>query len=349
MKLIVVLLVFIFIFAWACPAQSNHVSDLRIFFTSDGAGIMGRSGEVIVKPEFESMMGEIDAGCSCVMAKQKDGLWGVSGLDGTWLVTPKYDRANGFSEGFAAVTENDKFRFIDSTGKIIAGGFDWANPFSEGLASVSVAGKWGFIDTDGKIAIPLIYEFADKPNKYPSAFSPVDSFSEGLSRISREVERTVYIDHNGQTVFQLSNGTHGVSFSNDRAIISSFRSSSIYEDHGIIDKTGKIILKPTYRIIRNFSEGLAAFRQGPLWGYLDKNGVVAIKEKFDDASDFSEGIAAVKIGKKWGAIDRAGKVIIQPKYDLIEPFKNGSSRVELGDVSEYIDRQGNVVFAGVKK
>ena len=36
--------------------------------------------------------------------------------------------------------------------------YDYAMRFSEGLASVELNNKWGFIDTTGKIVIPFVYE-----------------------------------------------------------------------------------------------------------------------------------------------------------------------------------------------
>lgn len=156
-------------------------------------------------------------------------------LNGKWLVLPKYEKTSGFSEGFAAVKEENKFEFIDTKGNVLAAGFDWANSFSEGLAAVNVGGKWGFIDATGKFAIEPKYVWVNQTNKYPAGFSPVDSFSEGLSKISLESGATIYIDRTGRTVLQLANGVFGRSFSDDRAVISSFTSDPVYESYGIID------------------------------------------------------------------------------------------------------------------
>ncbi|MGL4375735.1 MAG: WG repeat-containing protein, partial [Microcoleaceae cyanobacterium] len=36
------------------------------------------------------------------------------------------------------------------------------------------------------------------------------------------------------------------------------------------------------------------------WGFIDKNGKVIVKPKYDEVRNFSEGLAAVKIGNKLG-------------------------------------------------
>lgn len=53
---------------------------------------------------------------------------------------------------------------------------------------------------------------------------------------------------------------------------------------------------------------------GLTWGYINPNGVVTIDLEYEDAKDYSNGLAAVKQGGKWGFIDRHGNVKISFKY-----------------------------------
>lgn len=59
----------------------------------------------------------------------------------------------------AGCWEGGKWGFIDKTGKeVVPLMYSAAHSFSDGLAAVMNNNKWGFIDLNGKIIIPLIYE-----------------------------------------------------------------------------------------------------------------------------------------------------------------------------------------------
>ena len=69
-----------------------------------------------------------------------------------------------FFEGLAAVKDaNDKYGFINKTGKVVIPcKWRWARDFHEGLAAVVDAnGKYGFINKTGKVVIPCQWRDAD--------------------------------------------------------------------------------------------------------------------------------------------------------------------------------------------
>ncbi|MBK7307044.1 MAG: WG repeat-containing protein [Chitinophagaceae bacterium] len=56
-----------------------------------------------------------------------------------------YQFVYSFSEGFAAVSLNDKWGFIDKTGMVTVNiKYDGAQRFSDGFAIVVLNGKWCF-------------------------------------------------------------------------------------------------------------------------------------------------------------------------------------------------------------
>ena len=62
-----------------------------------------------------------------------------------------YDWVGDFSEGLATVKLNDKYGYIDKTGReVIPCKYDDAWNFSEGFAKVALNGKYGYIDETGK-------------------------------------------------------------------------------------------------------------------------------------------------------------------------------------------------------
>ena len=101
--------------------------------------------------------------------------------------TKKYAWKDKYYEGLAIVILNDKFGFIDKTGKeVIPIKYDYAQDFSEGLAKVKLNNKWGFIDKTGKEVIPIKYDDAE-------------SFSKSLAGVKLE-GKWFYINPKGEYV-----------------------------------------------------------------------------------------------------------------------------------------------------
>ena len=135
---------------------------------------------------------------------------------------------------------------------------------------------------------------------------------------------------------------------------------------GLIDKTNKYIIKPVYRDIDKFREGIARVktfqhdtcyvnRKGDLiakdfkfgkpfseglaavkfklkgekasFGFINMAGKCVIPPQFKDCGLFSEGLCSVEIKKRWGFIDRTGKFVIEPQYFRTLSFNDGIAGV----------------------
>ena len=65
-------------------------------------------------------------------------------------------------DGIIAFKKNDKWGFVDTTGKVVVEAkFDNAKSFSNGLAAVCQGEKWGFADQDGTVVIDCQFFDAD--------------------------------------------------------------------------------------------------------------------------------------------------------------------------------------------
>lgn len=117
--------------------------------------------------------------------------WGVIGVDGKYLLEPKYDFITPYGKLIAARDENG-WKVFDLHGHLLNIKIDGAvadrytDWVSEGLAGVIVGDKCGFIDTKGKLVIPAIYEI-------------VKPFSGGYAAVLSNGLWT-YIDKSGTTV-----------------------------------------------------------------------------------------------------------------------------------------------------
>jgi hypothetical protein len=80
---------------------------------------------------------------------------------------------------------------------------------------------------------------------------------------------------------------------------------------GFIDTKGRYVIDgSTYKNLGDFSEGLASFQQDKTWGFIDKTGKVVIQPTFDQVWPFHEGYALV-MGENFGMgyIDREGQFL----------------------------------------
>lgn len=139
--------------------------------------------------------------------------------------------------------------------------------------------------------------------------------------------------------------------------------------YGIATTDGKIIIKPQFQLIHNFSEGLAPVSINNKWGYIDKTGKMVIKPQFVGVGDFycnsfhtslygrckdpglfHEGFAVVHSKFiKVGFIDKTGKFLSPPNFYDALAFSEGLAAVK-GSKQEnykwgYIDKTGKMVIS----
>ncbi len=119
----------------------------------------------------------------------KDG-WGIINDKGEYIMRPDFDDGLPFSDGLAAVKDDELWGFIDSKGRIAVNPqYESALSFSEGLAPVRSGGKWGYINKEGRVVIPFQYDNAG-------------IFSGGFAAV-KTPEYLQYIDNSGKVRYQI--------------------------------------------------------------------------------------------------------------------------------------------------
>jgi hypothetical protein len=78
---------------------------------------------------------------------------------------------------------------------------------------------------------------------------------------------------------------------------------------GFIDHSGKFVIKPTYRRVKRFTEGLAGADLHARWGFIDREGKWVIERNYEDVQPFSAGYAGVQQGGKWYLINKKGSIV----------------------------------------
>lgn len=257
------------------------------------------------------------------------------------MIPPRFDRADDFSEGLAAVQLGQVFGYVDPTGSLVltprqerAGTLH--RRFSDGLALVRQGRQHGFIDRDGQVAIPL-------------RFVGADDFSEGYALACSEVG-CGYIDRTGRGVipdqFMASPPVRGGVACVTLAMGMSRQRVALYP-------IGGARIGGDFEGCGAASEGLIAVRAGGKWGYLDAAGHGVIAPRFEWAGEFSEGLAPVGDDSgRCGYVDRTGAFAIPPRFGACHPFSGGLARVDLakdeGEAPQvaFVDRTGTPKIVG---
>jgi hypothetical protein len=178
-------------------------------------------------------------------------------------------------------------------------------------------------------------------------------FSEGLAAVQLPDRKYAVIDTSGAVRFTSPFAFDISSWYDERTAFHEglivCRKDSLYDSrYGLLDAAGAVVLPPTHRLIRAFSEGraLAQAYDSKRYGFLDRTGAWAIAPQYLDAGDFSEGLARVKaLSDQYGYIDPTGAFVIPAQYASAGQFSEGLAPVQSWDARwSFIDKSGNVVL-----
>jgi len=115
--------------------------------------------------------------------------------------------------------------------------------------------------------------------------------------------------------------------------------------HGVIDTSGEFVAPAQYDELRDYSEGLAAFLTGDVWGYLDQSGRVAITPRFSCAWRHTEGLAPVELDTRLrGMINTDGEIVFEVEADALGNCRDGRILCVQDDQHTYLDKDGNVAL-----
>jgi len=271
----------------------------------------------------------------------RDGKWGYVDRSGHVAITPRFERADRFSDGLAAVQDGAVQGYVDATGKIalvpeFAPVGVIHRPFSSGLAVVRVGQRYGYMDRTGKLAIPARYATAD-------------DFSEGFA-MACDTDGCGYIQPNGR-------GAVGYGFMASGPVKGGVACISLAMGMGrqrvALRQPDGTAIPGEWEGCGNMSEGLIAVRLGGQWGFIDARGRGVIQPRFERAGDFSGGLAPVTLETgRCGYVDRTGVLAIPARFHACHRFSDGLARVDLaedafdGERVAFIDRTGKMVVIG---
>ncbi len=264
------------------------------------------------------------------------------------------------AQELALVRENDMFGYINTRGEYaIEPQYKLAKKFSGNFAAVLQGDKWGFINTEGEWSVDPQYD-------------KVKEFNSGLALVLKD-DKWNYID-DSNTILKTPVQEKYYDF-NDYGV-AFFR---LGKKIGLLGTDGKIIIEPTYDVIKPFVDGYARVRNGDNWGMIDKKGEIFIPIEYleignynktgvwarkgetfglisngefntiygvDKIWDFNNtsGLTYARSMKKIGFINNKGEWIIKPTYIRVRPFSNGLAPVIKDKLWGYINEKGEQVI-----
>jgi hypothetical protein len=221
-------------------------------------GFVDASGQFKIPPAFDDALW-FSEGLAAVRQQDK---WGFINTNGDLVIHPQFDAAFYFNDGVGVVENKSKFAVINRAGNVLASGFFYIGLINEGRVPASYEDKSGFLDVEGKIVIPFIYD-------------SVRSFSEGLAAVGKG------------------------------------------DKWGYVDRSGRPVIALQFDMAREFGHGLAPVRLGKKTGFIDRTGKFAfvLATETADAEGFTAGsdISVFWNGdRQFGYVNTSGRVIWGP-------------------------------------
>ncbi len=220
---------------------------------------------------------------------------------------------------------------MNSEGKItIPVAYNEIGDFFRGNAIARINGNFGIIQREGKILTKFNWDYI-----YP--------YSDGFALAKYHNGTYTYLNEQGKQLKK--------KYEDAKPFSAGFAAVKENGKWGFIDKSGKWLIEPNYKMVESFQNGLALAqkpsnddkndKETPKYGYLSADGNWLIPPKFEEAYSFSEGFAAVKENGKWGYISISGSPFIEFNYDNALPFLDEQGWVKYGDDWQAIDKFGN--------
>ena len=203
-----------------------------------------------------------------------------------------------------------RYGYIDKTGELVCGyEYDRAQDFSEGYAAVAVTDakgrtRWGYIDTSFRIAAELQWDYA---YSFSNGYGRV--FNGTMSEYGYPATGLYGYVGSGCAYISEPQWSAGESFTEAGLAIVARTDAGGENCFGMIGTDGQPVISLSWDSISQFSEGRALVSKDGKFGYINEAGEPVIPATWEKAGDFHDGVAIVWDKDSWYIIDPEGKVI----------------------------------------
>ena len=271
----------------------------------------------------------------------------IVSADGKLTYTCTKGEISNVAEGIGFLRESGQY--IDLyTGNVLAsiGRFDDGKEFSDGLSAVKLNEKYGYINMEGELIIPLMYKDA---NTFSSGYAVVEDFDESFLIINSDnnISAKINCDKAGRTLHEgmltiNRGGKWGIVDNTGKVVLKPQYSKIEWNENGyflLTDKRNRIglynpnttiLVKPNYEKILPLSEDHFLCEKSGRIELIDAHtGRKLTKGRLFWLGNYGEGLIAVQETEdgKFGYIDYNGNWIIAPQFDRAAGFREGLAAV----------------------
>lgn len=290
-------------------------------------GIINAEGKLVITPKED----EIDVVCPNYIIIKEDSAFGLDNTDGKNLIPAEYKQVTFIKEHFFELKNEKKIGFYNArNGKLIKPIFD--NYFiTDTSIVVSIFDKKGLYN----ISLNQILEIDNKQieilnnvvlQKNKDFWAVLDLNGIPLSKpefLSYKIINNNFLSLKAKTggslLFNIDQKifVSKIPLDNYQIIDSKFIVTTKSNKHGVIDSTGKQILKESYTNI-HLNENFFLVEQDGKWGLNDLSGNVIIPTIHNRLFPFKQSIAVFENNGLKGLINNKGEILISPTFANIE-------------------------------
>ena len=290
-------------------------------------GYLGNDGSFIMEPNVELTEEFNEKGLGKIYLEGKIGL---IDKNGEIVLEPVYDAIGDMEEGVFSAVKGDRYYILDIMGNEL---FNSKEYVFLGVSSDQyiVAAeedkdgnvKMGYINKNGKVLI--------EP-KYSEAWN----FKNNRALVKMENDQKLIIDKNGDIIKKLKYENVLPDDENKTFVFSD--ENNLF---GYLDENGDILVEPRFKNAFHFKDGMAIVsfdddsNDSGKWGVIDISGKFVLKPDFTYISYLGEGLFAVSKDKIEGSEIYAKKAIINKDGEQLTDFKyyNVGDKIENGYIS----------------
>ncbi len=273
---------------WCYTEECND--GVAVIKTNDKYGLLNPNNSSLLQCMYEEV-GPVSAG---VFPIKVNGEYYYADLSGNRKIVPDEpaEYLGPFNNGMAVSRVNGVYGYIDQKGKSITFQFEDAGSFSNGVAPVKVQGQWMLITTSFEVVNGLVFE-------------------------------DILMDEYGFC------SVYGVFFgkTNGKYHLYDIKGNNLSAAYCDGFEDAKLFV----------SDQPAAIKMDGKWGYVDKSGVIVLTPTFEDADSFNFSYGPFKENGKWGCIGITGERWIEPTFDYMTAFqRNGLALIKQGSLTQFI-------------
>lgn len=290
-------------------------------------GYLGNDGSFIIEPNFELTEEFNEKGLGKIYLEGKIGL---IDKNGEIVLEPVYDAIGDMEEGVLSAVKGDRYYILDMMGNELFSSKEYVFLGVSSDQYIVAAEedkdgnvKMGYINKNGKVLI--------EP-KYSEAWN----FKNNRALVKTENDQKLIIDKNGDIIKKLKYENVLPDDENKTFVFSD--ENNLF---GYLDENGDILVEPRFKNAFHFKDGMAIVsfdddsNDSGKWGVIDISGKFVLKPDFTYISYLGEGLFAVSKDKIEGSEIYAKKAIINKDGEQLTDFKyyNVGDKIENGYIS----------------